>query len=106
MTYSARNSSPSMADLLVWKQKVSLEANCRLRLELIHRCNILGVPGEGEAEEARDVEEMQLGGWRWVCPGCRKEVKLLVYPMRPQTLFDYLGYDPARATEACEQSKE
>src|SRR5437773_11539927 len=44
--YSARNSSPSMADLLVWKQKVSLEANCRLRLGLIQRWNIVLCTGE------------------------------------------------------------
>jgi DNA-binding NarL/FixJ family response regulator len=38
---------------------------------------------------------MQHIGWRWLCPGCKKEVRKVYYPLPPRTLFDFLGYDPA-----------
>jgi hypothetical protein len=50
-------------------------------------------------------EEMQFKGWRWVCPACHKERRILYYPIRPQTLFDHLGFDPSRARRCRTQSK-
>jgi DNA-binding CsgD family transcriptional regulator len=40
-------------------------------------------------------DEIQHIGWRWVCPGCKKEVKTIYYPMEVRTLCYYLGFDPA-----------
>jgi len=33
-------------------------------------------------------------------------VRVVFYPLAAQTLFDFLGYDPARATSARTQSKK
>ena len=47
-------------------------------------------------------EDMKFRGWWWVCPGCKKEVKKIYYPLPVRTLFDFLGYDPGTgAREAC-----
>jgi len=51
-------------------------------------------------------DEMRFWGWSWVCPACRKTVKKIYYPIAPRGLFDFLGYDPARATMARAQSKK
>jgi hypothetical protein len=51
---------------------------------------------EGRWEE-NYRDEMQLIGWRWVCPGCKKEVRTIYYPVRVRTLFDYGEFeDPAK----------
>src|SRR5258706_2642784 len=42
-------------------------------------------------------DEAQLIGWSWVCPGCKKEVRKVYYPVAPRTMFDYLGFDPAKS---------
>ncbi len=78
-----------------------------------------GVPGEGvniehstsnvqrPTEEYREYpDEMRFWGWSWVCPACRKTVKKIYYPVAPQGLFDFLGFDPARSTMARAQSKK
>jgi DNA-binding CsgD family transcriptional regulator len=77
-----------------------------------------GVPGEGvniehstsnvqrRTEEYREYpDEMRFMGWSWVCPACRKTVRKIYYPIAPRTLFDYLGYDPARSRSCRTQSK-
>jgi DNA-binding NarL/FixJ family response regulator len=51
-------------------------------------------------------DEMEFWGWKWVCPACKKTVNKIYYPVAPQTLFDYLGYDPGRATHCRRQSKK
>jgi DNA-binding NarL/FixJ family response regulator len=55
-------------------------------------------------EEYKD--EMRFMGWSWVCPGCRKTVKKIYYPLAPRTLFDYLGYDPGRSKSCRTQSQK
>jgi DNA-binding CsgD family transcriptional regulator len=61
-------------------------------------------PNPGEQEEAygenrKDAngDEMQFWGWSWVCPACKKTVKKIYYPIAPRTIFDFLGFDPARS---------
>jgi len=44
-------------------------------------------------EEYKD--DLKFRGWRWVCPGCKKEVRKIYCPLPVTTLFDSLGYDPA-----------
>ena len=39
-------------------------------------------------------EDMRFAGWRWVCPGCKKEVRKIYYPLAAESVFDFLGYDP------------
>jgi DNA-binding NarL/FixJ family response regulator len=51
-------------------------------------------------------DETWFRGWKWVCPACKKEVKKIYYPLRPQTVFDYLGYDPARSRRRRAQSRK
>jgi DNA-binding NarL/FixJ family response regulator len=51
-------------------------------------------------------DERQFWGWRWVCPGCGKEVRTIYYPFAADTVFDFLGYDPGRARECRTQRKK
>jgi hypothetical protein len=44
---------------------------------------------------SREYWDRRFRGWRWVCPACKKEVRFVFYPLPPDTLFDFLGYDPA-----------
>ncbi|HEV8604522.1 MAG TPA: hypothetical protein VGQ99_04105 [Tepidisphaeraceae bacterium] len=39
-------------------------------------------------------DEMLFRGWRWVCPGCKKEVKTIYYPIPVRTMFDRWFTDP------------
>jgi len=46
-------------------------------------------------EEYKD--DFKFAGWRWVCPGCRKEVRTIYYPVAPWTMFDHFYKDLARS---------
>jgi len=35
-------------------------------------------------------------GWRWVCPGCKRQVKTIFYPLPPVNLPEFFGFDPAK----------
>lgn len=35
-------------------------------------------------------------GWRWVCPGCRREVRTIFYPLPVTNLPEFFGIDPAK----------
>jgi DNA-binding NarL/FixJ family response regulator len=52
------------------------------------------------------TDDVRFNGWRWICPSCKQQVHKIYYPIAPQTLFDYLGYDPARSKTAQAQSNE
>ncbi len=66
--------------------------------------------GRGRSTKAPNdhlyTEDMRFIGWRWLCPGCKKQVRKVYYPLAPQTLFDYLGFDPARSKRCRAQSKK
>jgi DNA-binding NarL/FixJ family response regulator len=65
--------------------------------------------GKHEPRPPKDhlyADEMRCIGWRWVCPGCKKEVRKIYYPLPVRTLFDFLGYDPGRSDKAVCQSKK
>jgi hypothetical protein len=68
----------------------------------------MGVSASGRCAPDDHVyrDDVQLFGWRWVCPGCRKEVRTIYYPFAANTLFDFLGYDPGRARLCRRQSKK
>jgi DNA-binding NarL/FixJ family response regulator len=40
-------------------------------------------------------DEQQLVGWRWECPGCRKLVRTIYYPVGVSNLCDWIRFDPA-----------
>ena len=66
----------------------------------------VGEWANGREEMPQYKDEMRFWGWSWVCPACRKTVRKIYYPVAPRTVFDYLGYDPARSTKARAQSKK
>lgn len=43
----------------------------------------------------RDAKTRRFRGWRWICPGCRRVVCTLFYPVQPIDLPTFLGLDPA-----------
>jgi len=47
-------------------------------------------------------DEMQLRGWRWVCPVCKKEVRRIYYPVAVRTLFDSWFIDPVIQKRLCD----
>src|SRR5436853_7308405 len=55
---------------------------------------------------SREYWDRRLRGWRWVCPSCKKETRIVFYPVKPYTMFDYLGFDPARSRRARRQNKD
>jgi DNA-binding NarL/FixJ family response regulator len=59
--------------------------------------------GRGGGAEAREgqvyKEECQFLGWRWVCPGCAKEVRTIYYPVAARTLFHSWFKDPVKQLE-------
>jgi hypothetical protein len=57
----------------------------------------MGVSAYGGPEDHQYKDEMQLIGWRWVCPGCGKEVRTIYYPVKVSTVFDCGLADPAVA---------
>src|SRR5689334_11320204 len=40
-------------------------------------------------------DEEKFHGWHWICPGCRRLVRVLYCPMAPVALGDYLSLHPA-----------
>ena len=42
-------------------------------------------------------DEMMFKGWRWVCPACKKEVRTIYCPFAAPSLFEWLGFEPAKA---------
>jgi DNA-binding CsgD family transcriptional regulator len=62
--------------------------------------------GYREMRKDANGDEMQFWGWRWVCPGCKKEVRTIYYPFAANGVFDFLGYDPSRGKSCRTQSKK
>lgn len=40
------------------------------------------------------VDGVRFRGWHWECPGCKRRVKTLFYPMAPMKLTDAVAVDP------------
>jgi len=51
--------------------------------------------GTRRAVRAGSMEKELFRGWRWVCPSCRKPVRVLFYPIAPVNFPELLGIDPA-----------
>jgi DNA-binding CsgD family transcriptional regulator len=68
------------------------------------RAGIFGRGGGRGDDNYKD--EMEFWGWKWVCPACKKTVNKIYYPVAPRTLFDFLGYDPARSKSCRSPSKK
>ena len=51
-------------------------------------------PTEAGWAEYAYKDEMKFLGWRWVCPGCGKLVRIIYYPMPVRSMFDRWFTDP------------
>jgi DNA-binding NarL/FixJ family response regulator len=67
-----------------------------------------GTPGRSGTLARHPIykDDLQFRGWHWLCPACKKEVRTIYYPFPAETVFDFLGYDPARAKSCRTQSKK
>ncbi len=61
--------------------------------QTIHRVPFM--VGTWQAVRAGAADKELFRGWRWVCPGCRKQVRTLFYPVTPLNFLELLGIDPA-----------
>src|SRR6266496_4239854 len=51
-------------------------------------------PGRGNRERAGCIENVSTAnGWKWVCPGCGKQVRTIYLPVRPTNLPEFNGFD-------------
>jgi DNA-binding NarL/FixJ family response regulator len=49
----------------------------------------------GEPPEDHQYKDEAKVTWRWVCPGCRKLVQTIYYPVGVSNLCDWIRFDPA-----------
>jgi DNA-binding CsgD family transcriptional regulator len=57
------------------------------------------VPRQGRgatAARAGSTDYEEFRGWRWVCPGCRKQVRTIFCPIPPVNFPEMLGHEPVR----------
>jgi DNA-binding NarL/FixJ family response regulator len=66
-----------------------------------------GTPGGADIlvrhPSRRQTDDPTFWGWRWLCPGCKKEVKTIYYPLELRTIFHRWFTDPVlqqRLTDA------
>jgi hypothetical protein len=51
--------------------------------------------GTRAAVRAGALDKELFRGWRWLCPSCRKQRRVLFYPIAPVNFPELLGIDPA-----------